>query len=113
MALRVNMTGVRELIERKTLAYGIEYARRAARQAAQYAKANHAYTDRTGNLTRSIQSVPTSTGAYLSARMGYAHFVEYGTKRNKPYPFLRPALEHVLKLLKNKRGLSGATFEKT
>lgn len=96
---------VKALVVRKSKFYAVEYIRRAARQAAAFAKAKHPYTDRTGNLTKSIQSVPTAEGAYLSARMPYGSFVEYGTVRNKAYPYLRPAIEHLLKLLKNKRGL--------
>jgi HK97 gp10 family phage protein len=113
MAARVDITQARNYVKRKMEAYAVEYIRRAVRQAASYAKTNHPYQDRTGNLTKSIQSVPTSTGAYLSARMPYAHFVEWGTRHAKPYPYLRPAIEYVVKLLQNKRGLAGASFEKT
>lgn len=101
------------MVQRKTKAYAVEYIRRAAREAAKYAKENHPFTDRTYNLMKSIQAVPTAEGAYLSARMEYASFVEYGTSRNKPYPYLQPAIEHMLKLIKNKRALGGATFEQT
>lgn len=112
-ALKVDITQARNYVKRKMEAYAVEYVRRAVRQAAQYAKDNHPYQNRTGNLTRSIQSVPTRTGAYLSARMDYAPYVEFGTRRSRPYPYLRPAIEYVVKLLANKRGLAGATFEKT
>lgn len=104
---------VHTYVKRKSQEYAIEYIRRAARSAAEFAKSNHPYQDRTGDLTKSIQSVPTNTGAYLSARMFYGSFVEFGTVKNKAYPYLRPAIDWMLKQLKNKRGLSGATFEKT
>ena len=101
------------LVRRKSHEYAIERIRQAARAAAQYAKDNHPYKDRTYNLTKSIQAVPTSNGAYLSARMFYGSFVEFGTVKNKAYPYLRPAIEWMLKQLKNRRVLPGSTFEKT
>lgn len=104
---------IHNLVKRKSKECAVEYIRRAARAAAEYAKNNHPYKDRTHNLTKSIQSVPTTDGAYLSARMFYGSFVEWGTVKNKPYPYLRPAIEWMLKQIRNKRGLSGATFEKT
>ncbi len=104
---------IHNMIKRKSQQYATEYIRRAVRMAADYAKANHPYKDRTHNLTKSIQSVPTKTGAYLSARMFYGSFVEWGTVKNKPYPYLRPAIEFMLKMIRNKRELSGITFEKT
>lgn len=61
------------------------------------ARADHPYKDKTGNLTNSIQpgAVVVSdygVSAYVEARMGYATFVEFGTSRAKPYPFLVPAM---------------------
>ncbi len=101
------------MVQRKSKEYAIEYIRRAARSAAAYAKANHPYQDHTYNLTKSIQAVPTANGAFLSARMPYAHFVEYGTVKNKAYPYLRPAIDYMVKLIKNKKNIGGTTFEKT
>lgn len=101
------------LVQRKSKEYAKEFIRRAARQAAAYAKANHPYEDHTFNLTKSIQAIPTATGAMLSARMRYAHFVEYGTVKNKAYPYLKPAIDYMMKLIKNKRNIGGTTFEQT
>lgn len=61
------------------------------------ARANHPYTDRTQNLTNSIQAglvrvTEEGVEAYVEARMEYASYVEFGTSRSKPYPFLTPAM---------------------
>lgn len=60
------------------------------------AKANHAYTDRSGNLTASIKGevvlvTQTAIVGTLSGNTDYAAFVEnrFGDK----YAYLRPALE--------------------
>ena len=105
--------GLAESLNRKMKAYAVQYIQRAARNAAKYAKDNHPYQDRTGNLTRSIQSVPTAEGAYLSARTRYAGYVEYGTSRNKEYPYLRPAIDYLMKLIKNKRNIGDALWRHT
>lgn len=61
------------------------------------ARSNHPYTDRTTNLTQSIQQGPVEVSdkkisGVVEARMEYASFVEFGTSRSKPYPFMLPAL---------------------
>ena len=61
------------------------------------AKQNHPYRDRTGNLTQSIQPGPVtadekSVEGVVEARMEYASYVEFGTSRARPYPYLVPAL---------------------
>lgn len=61
------------------------------------ARSDHPYTDRSGNLTQSIQpgAIEISddeVSAYVEARMQYASFVEFGTSRAKAYPFLTPAM---------------------
>lgn len=61
------------------------------------ARADHAYTDRTGNLTNSImpgevEITDEEVTGYVEARMQYATFVEFGTSRAKAYPFLTPAM---------------------
>ena len=61
------------------------------------AKLHHPYTDRTGHLTDSIQVGPVLVSDKLiegvvEARMEYASYVEFGTSRAKPYPFMVPAL---------------------
>ena len=62
-----------------------------------FAKQNHPYIDRTGQLTNSIQpgrvliSKDDLTGEVLADK-DYASFVELGTSRSRPFPFLYPAL---------------------
>lgn len=84
------------------------------------AKRNHAFTNRTGELEKSIRvervdeptkviykvlagvgfsAGPSSVGGAIgragsggSSKAYYALYVEMGTKRNRAYPFLRPAL---------------------
>ena len=65
---------------------------------AEDAKTNHSFTNRTGNLENSIQPLPVKVdGSTISggvnAGMEYAKFVEYGTSKAAPYPFLTPAVE--------------------
>lgn len=62
-----------------------------------YAKQHHPYTDRTTNLTQSIQEGPITVSAkkieaVVEARMEYASFVEFGTSRSHAYPFMLPAV---------------------
>jgi HK97 gp10 family phage protein len=61
------------------------------------AKTDHPYVDRSGNLTDSIQPGDVvieddEISAFVEARMQYASYVEFGTSRAKPYPFLVPAM---------------------
>lgn len=70
------------------------------------AKTDHPYKDRTGNLTNSIQPgavevSDTEVVAYVEARMSYATFVEFGTSRADPYPFLVPAMYRQAKNFRN------------
>lgn len=62
------------------------------------ARAEHPYTDRTGDLTASIQALPAQGSAMggtlhglVMAGTEYASFVEKGTSRSAPYPYLEPA----------------------
>lgn len=65
---------------------------------AEYAKANHPFQNRTYNLENSIQPLPVEVednivvGA-VEAGMEYAPWVEFGTSKSAPYPFLNPAKE--------------------
>jgi len=65
------------------------------------ARMNHPYTDRTGNLTQSIQPGPVEAtermvSGVIEARMQYASFVEFGTSRARPFPFLVPAMLRII-----------------
>ncbi len=69
-----------------------------AQGAAQHARAEHPYTDRTGNLTASIEALPARTvGGRVEggvvAGMDYASYVDEGTSRARPYPYLQPAAQ--------------------
>jgi len=62
-----------------------------------FARSNHPYKDRTGNLTHSINVDPAKKeGAFITTKIfagqEYAPPVEFGTSRSRPYPFLFPAL---------------------
>lgn len=75
----------------------------ATKAVADFAKLNHPYTDRTTNLTQSIQQgtiviLDSGVDATVEARQPYASFVEMGTSRSKPYPFLWPAVAAKQKL---------------
>lgn len=72
--------------------------RATGRAVAREAKRNHAYTDRTGDLTRSIKALPvtgTFTADTLSggatATTPYAGYVEEGTERMRARPYLSTA----------------------
>lgn len=87
--------GVPERLERN-LAIAV---RMAADEAAGEAKSNHDYTDRSSNLTNSIQpDGPTGSfrngdlQAIVSAGAGYAVFVELGTRAHVIKPKFRKAL---------------------
>lgn len=62
-----------------------------------FARHNHPYIDRTGNLTHSINMKPAKVeGNFISGQVGawmeYAAGVEFGTSHSRPYPFMLPAL---------------------
>lgn len=78
------------------------------------AKQDHPYKDRTGNLTNSIQPGDVvvddnEVTAFVEARMQYASFVEFGTSRAVPYPFLVPAM---LRQVKNFKQAVASQIEK-
>ena len=61
------------------------------------AKNHHPYDDQTQALTNSIRPArivitDTSIEAKVAALMQYASFVEFGTSRSRPFPFLAPAI---------------------
>lgn len=78
--------------------------REAIYEGAQEAKATHRYTDRTGNLTASIRAVPgvyarTGSDGDIVATMPYASYVENGTYRSRPYPFMAQAYQRAERVL--------------
>jgi HK97 gp10 family phage protein len=65
---------------------------------ADYARANHPFQNRTQNLENSIQPDPVEIedGVVVGpvrAGMEYAAYVEFGTAKSSPYPYLNPAVE--------------------
>lgn len=68
-----------------------------ARLVALHAKVNHPYTNRTGRLERHTEhqfttgSMPGGYRAEVHGGMPYGSFVEEGTSRSRPYPYLWPA----------------------
>lgn len=66
---------------------------------ANYAKQNHPFTNRTENLENSIQPLPVELAkdnvivGTVKAGMEYAPYVEFGTSKSAPYPYLVPAKE--------------------
>lgn len=74
--------------------------RQSAAAVVHSAKAEHAYTDRTGRLTRSIRAYAPrgrfsrdTLRVEIVAATDYASYVERGTTRSRPYAFLGPAAE--------------------
>ena len=69
-----------------------------SKDVADYAKSNHPFQNRTGNLEASIQPEPVElegniiTGV-VRAGMEYSVWVEHGSSRSAPYPFMEPAKE--------------------
>lgn len=64
------------------------------------ARADHPYQDRTGDLTTSLEGLPAMGSALDGTLQGgaaagteYASYVEEGTERSRPYPYLAPAAE--------------------
>jgi hypothetical protein len=68
----------------------------SAEEGAAHARENHPYTDRSSNLTLSIggylveQSELGAEGE-IEAKADYASYVDKGTSRSKPYPFMDEA----------------------
>ncbi|EIW20714.1 MULTISPECIES: hypothetical protein [Pelosinus] len=65
---------------------------------ANHAKVNHAFTNRTYNLENAIQPVPvkiigTIIEGAVKDSMFYAYWVEFGTVKSAPYPYMSPAIE--------------------
>ena len=45
----------------------------------------------TGRLVNSIGHIVAGDSAYIGTNVEYAPYVELGTSRSKPYPYLKPA----------------------
>jgi hypothetical protein len=76
--------------------------RNVTRAAADIARANHPWLNRTGQLEASVFAAePRRHGDKIFAIWG-AHFpalfLEYGTVKMEPYPFLRPAADQAYRL---------------
>ena len=81
-----------KLVDRLATAVEITQA-----QIINYARLNHPYTDRTQQLTLSLQPGPIAlahdqVAGDVIADKDYASYVELGTSKSRPYPFLYPAL---------------------
>lgn len=67
--------------------------------AVRHAKANHPWSNVTGTLEGSLQMRPAvargpfATGLWGSFTVGYAIYLETGTSKMPPYPYLRPAAD--------------------
>lgn len=66
--------------------------------AANYAKENHPYKNRTTNMETSVEPMPvtidgTQVNSGVHAPMPYSVHLEYGTSKMKPYPSIIPAVE--------------------
>lgn len=73
---------------------GQEVLDKFAKEAVERMKADHPYTDRTGDLTDTIMWEPIpGGGVYIVALQDYASFVELGTDRAKAYPFFLPGIQ--------------------
>lgn len=57
------------------------------------AKAKSLAPKRTGALARSISTDETENGSEVGPTVRYASFVEYGTWKDAPQPFMGPAAE--------------------
>lgn len=102
--IEANMEGLNDLLRNIDVLKDATVTAQAAGMAqvcvdvAEYAKTNHPFQNRTGNLEASIQPLPVTiedgvvTG-YVRAGMEYAPYVEFGTATNAPYPYMEPAKE--------------------
>lgn len=72
---------------------------RVAMNVAADAQAHHTFTNRTGRLEKHIlpgRARGSLRGGYtvdVYGAMPYGSYVEDGTSRNRPYPYLKPAAE--------------------
>ena len=107
--LRTKLDGAeawRNAADRAVMAALEEAVAELSRRAAERARAEHPYTDRTGNLPASIGPRQTfvrgdRVEGGVEAQMPYASYIEEGTdnedgsERIPPMPYLKPALDAV------------------
>lgn len=103
MRVKVRFEGIEEalagLCEEAIDSARVAVALHASR-VAEGARSTHPYTDRTGNLTESIEALDTNregdfVRGYVVAGMDYASFVEEGTSRMHARPYLSSAAERL------------------
>lgn len=91
-----------ELMQKAASEIAVVVLNGLVKEAAEIARTGHTFTNRTGALQSSIGHTP-ATGDFMQGTLeasiqavtDYAGFVEYGTSRNRAYPFLRPAIDSV------------------
>ena len=70
--------------------------RETGKEAEKIAKTDHPYTDRTGHNTASINFYMTGQmSGVLTVNSHYGGFLEYGTVKMSPRPYMRPAMAKV------------------
>ena len=75
--------GIKEAIQRALIRIGLECE----------AYAKELCHVRTGRLRNSITHYADGDSVYVGTNVEYAPFVELGTSKSKPHPYLRPAAE--------------------
>lgn len=72
----------------------------------EYAKNNHTFKNRTGELEKNIKGEIKSGNAEINIIFGaykdYAIFVEMGTSHSKPYPFMLPTVKKFISEIRQK-----------
>lgn len=96
MKITINARAVKNVIKSALNRGVLRALEKAGDKVARSARDDHPYTDRTGDLTASIYATnPTGEIPAWETSVGgttfYASYVEHGTERSKPYPYLDPA----------------------
>lgn len=86
--VEIDESGMDELVQKAT-----EACLPVAEAAAEIARADHAFTNRSGKLEASISAWATEDGACFGSDAEYAAYVELGTRNAPAYPYLRPACD--------------------
>jgi HK97 gp10 family phage protein len=88
-----------ELVEERIIAACKIAVDATTAECVNHAKTNHPWTNRTGTLEGSIMARPAEeeglavVGEWGSFDVNYAIFLELGTSKMPPYPYLRPAAD--------------------